>query len=381
MMAFVLYPYFSESLGLSLGSIVSSFSLGSFLFLWGSPYWARRAERSGHKLVLAIGISGLLLSQIVLLFLVLNAGHLSSSLVAFSLWTSRLLYGVTASAIVPVAQAVLAEKSGETGRLKAMTRHSMSLHAGRLIGPLLVWGGLQLGTSAPLWISVILLLVIFFSALLMPRREPMESCVSTVSVWDFAYIERHIRLLSLAFMVTLLVGILQSSLTDHVQKHLSLDAHESAQLTLKFLLLSSLVTLAIQGFMQGFLKSPWQGTMPVGAFALALACCLLMSVRSEGGLWLALPIFAAGLALLTPSYTAALSLKGRQGEQTKAAGALAAMHTLGYALGGLCSGSLMAMEWSPLYAAALFSLLLIAVAFMVKDRPEHFLQNLKQDPT
>jgi hypothetical protein len=218
-------------------------------------------------------------------------------------------------------------------------------------------------------------------ALSMPKQESAESCVNAVSAWDFAYIERHSRLLGLALMVTLLVGILQSSLTDHVQKHLTLDAHESAQLTLKFLLFSSLVTLAIQGLMQGFLRNLWLGTIPVGAFALALACFLLTSVRSESGLWLALPIFAAGLALLVPSYTTDLSLKGRKGEQTQAAGALAAIHTLGYALGGICSGSLMLMEWSPFYAAAFFSLILIAVAFMVKDRPKHFLKNLKQDST
>jgi MFS family permease len=374
MMAFVLFPYFSQSTGLSLSTIIGSFSLGSLLFLWGSPYWARKSDQWGSRGVLALGIIGLLLSQLFL-FMMLSGVQPSSAW----LWGSRIIYGLTASAIVPVTQKVMAQGSSAHTRMRAMTRHGMSLQLGRLLGPFLVWLGLLISMTAPLVICMALLLIPA-ALILMAQGEsrgvnPKKE--APLASWKGLVMGR--RYLGLAFLMTSLVGILQSSLTQELQMKLQLDAQAAAQLTLQFLLASSLVTLLIQALVQIKITTPWQGTFPAGALSLVISCYLLAQFQSESELWWALPLFATGIALLTPSYTAALSLQF-SGAQGTLAGFLSIAHTLGYACGGLLAAALFAAELPVLTAALVCALILLLAVFVLPKPKSNPICNLTCEP-
>ncbi len=379
MMAFVLYPYFSEATGLSLTFIVGSFSVGSFLFLWGSPFWVRQIEQKGSRWALGRGILGLLGSQIVLLFLLLGAGQIPLILAATLLVGSRILYGLTASAIVPVSQTIMAASSGPAERMQAMVRHNMSLHLGRVMGPLVVWLGLFVSPTTPLWICLGLLMILslFLGRESNPQVPKVSSGISSNFLWPNSKASR--LLILMAFVLTVLVGILQSSLTQHLQNVLHLDSQRSAQISLQFLLASSLVTVVIQLLMQGRIKNPWQGTLPLGALCLAISVFLLVEFQREAELWWALPLFAAGVALLTPSYTAALSLREDCSQQGSVAGLLGATHTLGYAAGGMLTAALLSAGIKPLVVALSISIGLLLLVITAKDRSEHNLKTLTRD--
>ncbi len=379
MMAFVLYPYFSEATGLSLTFIVGSFSVGSFLFLWGSPFWVRQMEQKGSRWVLGCGILGLLASQSLLLLLLLGAGQIPMVLAASLLAGSRILYGLTASAIVPVSQTIMAASSGSADRMQSMVRHSMSLHLGRVFGPLVVWIGLFVSPTTPLWICLGFLLML---ALVLRSGSKVQvpgsfSHVSKGLQWPNSATSR--MLILVAFVLTVLVGILQSSLTQHLQNSLRLDSQRAAQLSLQFLLASSLVTVVIQSIMQARIKNPWQGTLPLGALCLAVSVFLLAKFQREAQLWWALPLFAAGAALLTPSYTAALSLREAASQQGNVAGLLGATHTLGYAAGGMLTAALLSAQLQPLTLALALSIGLLLLVITVKGRAEHNLKTLTRD--
>ncbi|HYX32671.1 MAG TPA: MFS transporter [Oligoflexus sp.] len=371
MMAFVLYPYFAESMRLPLTTLISSFSVGSLLFLWGSPYWASRSLTWGTKSVLAMGLGGLIASQFALLLLVQL--EMQAWMTTLLLWSSRILYGLTASAIVPVTQMIMAEGSTTGTRMKAITRHSMSLHVGRLLGPFLVWFGLLFSAVTPLWLCAGLLLGVALALTRAPAgtRSPQTASERRARSWPSS---AHSRLLiGIAFGVTCLVGILQSSLTLHLQKILSLNSHAAAQLTLRFLLASSVLTIAIQVLVQAKIKSPWQGTFPMGAICLVISTLVLATFSNARDLWWALPLVAAGLALLTPSYTTALSLNEAM-SQGAAAGLLAVAHTLGYTVGGLLTAGLLAVQISPLWSALLVAVLLCLMIVPLKAHSESNLQ-------
>ena len=361
MMAFVLYPYFAEAMQLPLSSIISSFSLGSFLFLWGGPFWSRARERLGSKTVLCVGLLGLLLSQIVLLFLVSKGRDFSSTVTQSILWGSRLLYGMTAAAIVPVAQIIMAEGSAARQRMQALTRQSLSLHLGRLLGPFLVWLGLLFTAMTPLWLCSGFLLVLLLG--LLGARDPKGGGAAVIPMsWTWRQLSQHGVLLGIALAVTMLVGLVQASLTHSLQTKLLLNASDAARLTLRFLLASSLLSVLIQLLLQLRIKHPWQGTFPLGALSFGVSTWLLARFQTAAELWWALPLFASGVALLSPSYTAALSLQTAS-KQGAVAGLLAAVHTLGYTAGGLFAAALVALGVEPLSAGIVFAALLLLFLF------------------
>ena len=102
-----LFPWLAERMQAPLAHVLACFSAGSFLFLWGAPFWARRSDRDGRIPVLLIGSTGLALAFSLTAFLGLGLvhGHAALALLLFA----RIVYGLFAAATAPVAQACSSE--------------------------------------------------------------------------------------------------------------------------------------------------------------------------------------------------------------------------------------------------------------------------------
>ena len=101
---FTLLPILSEKFSVSLSVIIGCFSLGSFLFLWGAPYWSSASDKIGRDQVMSVGLAGLAVSFFLIVVLVHFSLPMGGTLTLVYLLLSRLLYGSLASAITPVAQ-------------------------------------------------------------------------------------------------------------------------------------------------------------------------------------------------------------------------------------------------------------------------------------
>lgn len=66
---FTLFPLLAEKLSLSLSTIVACFSLGTFLFLWGSPFWSSKSDKIGRDQVMSYGLAGLGISFAIIVAL------------------------------------------------------------------------------------------------------------------------------------------------------------------------------------------------------------------------------------------------------------------------------------------------------------------------
>ena len=135
---FTMFPYIAESLNLSLSIVIGTFSLGSFLFLWSGPYWSSKSDFEGRMKILNIGMIGQFISFIMLFLLIIFANYLPESIIVTLLLISRVVYGLFASAIIPVSQALQLDLSVKEAYLKSMLSNSMSLNMGRMIGPIYV---------------------------------------------------------------------------------------------------------------------------------------------------------------------------------------------------------------------------------------------------
>jgi MFS family permease len=356
---FVMYPILSDRLGLSLSQVVACFTAGSFLFLWGGPYWAQRSDADGRAKILQWGQFAVFFSLLILAFLLLRVFVFSEGLSFIILLVSRLIYGALGSAVVPVAQAIVVDESHPEDRTKALTTNSMFLNTGRLLGPVVA---LLLMALSPLYLIglsllVLLGLMMFTKKCVAAEAKGQRSPFSMTDIWPRKKEGQPIFLL--AFLTTAFLGIFQSSLAAYLQTSFQLSSEAASHLMAKLLIVGALVTVGVQFIARGKLKDPWQGSLPLGAFSLFLGVLILQTPLFMSALYIAVALMSVGIALLTPSYTSAMSFHYNK-DQGRAAGGLSAAHTLGYSVGGLLSS--LALSWNtrlPFMFAAMIAVFII----------------------
>ncbi|RZA26365.1 MAG: MFS transporter [Proteobacteria bacterium] len=358
---FVLYPVLAEKLGLSISQVILCFSVGSFLFLWGAPYWSLRSDREGRNRVLFKTQIGVLISLLVLGFLLLPLS-IHTQLNFVILLASRILYGALASGLVPVSQAHILDHASEKQKAKAATTHSLFLNTGRFLGPLLA---LSLAFITPLQLVGILALAFVGLVALQSRtldtQEPQgvtDKKMRLHHIWPDSRDKQGIA--ALAFLTTIFLGILQSSLGAYLHFAFAFTAVEASQWMAKLLIVGAVSTVLVQLLIRSKLKDPWQGTLPFGAGMLLFGLLVLLLWPSIISLYIAVIFMSFGVATLTPAYMSAMSLlSGR--EQGKSAGVLSIAHTLGYAVGGGISAmGLWISERGPFLVAIAVALLIFA---------------------
>ncbi|CAE79455.1 MFS transporter [Bdellovibrio bacteriovorus] len=335
MMTFTLIPFIAEKATLSLSSVVLSFSVGSFLFLWSSPFWASRSDSWGRMKVLSVGMLGLFLSTGILTAVLMAPGTYWMNELA--VWGSRLLYGLTAAAIVPVSQALQIDQHPEQTPLKSMLSNSMSLNVGRALGPLylLLGGGsnmLLILQSTVVWALVVLGLNLFG---ITQSEAPKATQTERISILEWKSALRHISdIFSLAILFTSFVGILNFSLASILKKSFDLTSVDSSVLMAKLLLVSAILAVLTQALGKVLFKNPWQGAMIVGVATLLGASLILGDLGGWAQLWLAIVLLSVGLSLIPPCYMALMATRGPELQFGRRAGLAAAANTLGYTFGG-----------------------------------------------
>ena len=327
-----LFPYLAERTGLSIATVLAAFALGSALFVWGSPYWAKRSDDTGRAPTLLIGALGLALS--LALILLAAFAPVPKPFALTFLLASRVLYGLLASAIAPVAQAWQSDLHSREEQNAAMTRHSLALSAGRLVALAAV---VSLASHPSVILGALYALALALAALNaraeaapMKAAEKMAALApSYVSAWP---------VFALAFLFTGSVELVNSSLSGTLRHLFALDAAATARFVGQLLLGASAVVLLTQALARRALRRSWRAPLIAGLASLVAGAAALATAADRPQVWLALALISVALGLIPPSYLSALagSAASRRG-RGRAAGLLASTQTLGYAAGAALS--------------------------------------------
>lgn len=335
-----LFPFLAERTGLSLAHILTAFSVGSALFLWGSPYWAQASDSAGRARILLFGTLGLAGSLAILMGLALSR-PLPSTLSLTALILSRVLYGLLASAVVPVAQAWQSDEHAGDQQNAAMARHSLALSAGRFLSLTAV---VALADHPVLILLTLVLLAIWLVVFNgqharrgnVPIAKRSSAARSPGPALSLAW-----PIFALAFCFTGSVELVNSSLGGTLQTIFQLDAAAAARFVGQLLLGASAVVLATQAIARGLLKRSWRAPLSLGLLSLLSGCTLLVGAGSREQIWIALALISIALGLIPPSYLSALAgSEASRAGRGRAAGLLSSTQTLGYAAGaGLAAWS------------------------------------------
>lgn len=357
----------ARDLGFAEWQVGVTVSSAALMVVLTSQAWGRRAQATGFRPVLVLGLAMALVAMT--LFSVVAALGLAGVLVGWGLFILFLLFrgmgfGVAMAAVPPTAQAYIAEATDEgPERVKGMAgvgaMQGLASIVGAVIGGILAGWGLMWPISvAPVLLAISLGAVVWgFRAL--PRVEQVEQPrpLNPLDrrVWPF---------LVAGFGLFLALGFIQVTAGFLVQDRLHLGSEMTGRTTGMLMLAMGLGMVAAQAGLVPRLKWPPSMLLRWGVAAAMLGFILLLP---DQGAWLMVVAFALlglGLGLAIPGYMAGPTMLVERDEQGGLAGAVGATNGVTYVLSPLVS-TLLYGWWQLLPVLVATGLLLAVMVFLL----------------
>lgn len=372
-----LVPVLQHLYGVSLAVLGALVGLGLLAAAVSIPFWGRAAADRGLHRALQLTLTGAGAGVVMMgASIAAAASGWIAPLPAFLLLaTGRLIYSLSAPAILPLAQSAAGETPPQGNRVgaAALAGHIGRLNAmngiGRLAGNALIAPLLLLGPWAP----VLLPLPVYLAALVLflrkgaggktgARKTPPREAGAGAAGWRLLA-----GPLALGFMLQLATGAAYVLLGPVIMQRLALSPAEAASAAGLCLAVSVAVGIAVQLCLERIIGHRLQAGRLVGAVLCAAGLALLAFAASLPMLALAAALAAAGLSVALGANTAlTLSAEGMPAPgRALASTRLSSLQFAGLAAGSLAGGVLgsisLDMALSLLAAAALLTALTIPV--------------------
>ncbi|MFE4043411.1 MFS transporter [Priestia sp. YIM B13490] len=310
----------------NLGILMASYSIASFIT---APFWGKLSDIKGRRPILLWGLLGFSAS-----FFLFSVAKNSLTL----MYTSRIIGGLFAGAVIPCAFAYASDSTDEENRTKAMGLLGMSIGLGFIFGPAL--GGVlsSFGLFVPFVISGILSLIMtafsFFTLKESLRKESADK-VQT-SRWhdftsDFQGAMKYLYVLS--FLATFTLAGLEATF-----QFFQIAKINATPTTIGWMFMASGLTQALiqGGVLQRFKKGNEKKLMAIGLLVSAIGFTSILLSSSAVNATLFLCIFTAGNALIRPCVLSLITMRTKVGYGS-ASGLTASMDSLGRIFGPLLS--------------------------------------------
>ncbi|MBY0094080.1 MFS transporter [Priestia megaterium] len=308
----------------NLGVLMASYSIASFIT---APFWGKLSDIKGRRPILLWGLLGFSAS-----FFLFSVAENSLTL----MYTSRIIGGLFAGAVIPCAFAYASDSTDEENRTKAMGLLGMSIGLGFIFGPAL--GGVlsSFGLFVPFVISGILSLIMtafsFFTLKESLRKESADK-VQT-SRWhdftsDFQGAMKYLYVLS--FLATFTLAGLEATF-----QFFQIAKINATPTTIGWMFMASGLTQALiqGGVLQRFKKGNEKKLMAIGLLVSAIGFTSILLSSSAVNATLFLCIFTAGNALIRPCVLSLITMRTKVGYGS-ASGLTASMDSLGRIFGPL----------------------------------------------
>lgn len=343
-------------------------AIGSFLFLPSAPYWGRYSDKHGPKKVVVQSLIGIIVSfSLLCLFTLLSS---DSSLVAICLIGAifaRIIYGCTASGMVPACQHWATLICGSKDRLRAITIVSIGLSAGRLIGPLVAIAALKMSPYAALGIMVVLPAISLMLIALQPSPGVSREVDKPSSTLPWLPRKTFLPYLVCAIALCIGIALLQYSFSPLILSVTNWTTSQVSDVIGILLTISAACTVAVQTLVVKNKKMTSVSMYQTGAILFAFGFVLFLAPN----IWfygIAMAVVAGGAALLVPAYTSEATEKQHDAPGT-VAGYIAMSHTLGYGLASLLAFTVTLNPLYPIYLGIGCSMLIAGITYVLTRKP------------
>lgn len=363
-------PALARELGIS--ELASGFivSASPVVYLFAAPFWGRRADRVGSRVVLVIGMTGYSVGAL-LFALGVSAGlqaWIAGYILVSALMVARIVNSSLGAGLYPAAVALAVSGSAQNERARIIAALSAGYGAGMMLGPGIAAALVPVSLAAPYYfISFLVLLTTGLASRLTVAEQPKQKRTGRpLSMLD----RRIVRFLFVAFALFLVLSMLHVVLGFVVYD--KIDASTAAQRTgVLFMivglcaLLSQIGLMRLKGISTFIALNIGLSTLAGGLFLLALG-------ETIEALAIGAALVGFGLGVSGPMSSAACSLALDQDEQGSGAGFMDSARSAGSITGPLIGGATYPIGPEvPLFIGIGFSLGVIGLLVAWESRIRH----------
>lgn len=366
---FAILPPLGREVALSEVQTTSIISTSALVFTFCSPWWGRRSDQIGRKIIIVIGLTGYAVGTVIFagVFALGMKGILSGWTLYFTALFFRCMQSSVMAATSPGVTAYAADHSSRAFRTQTLARLGTANSLGVIIGPVLAGLLAGLGLLFPLYVAALFtFLAVFVVWKYLP--ESATAGVSRKRAPRLSFLDARLRVYLLSAIGTFTgFSAIQQTLGFRIQDSLSLNGVETAQYTGAALMVSAFFTLALQLSIAQRYAGPALNLVRMGLICNLIAAGFVASAQGLAGLIIGMAFMGAGLGLIGPAIAAGASLSVSRDEQGGAAGLITACPAAGFVIGPILGGALYQSDpaYPPLFAGFITVLVL---AYALKSR-------------
>jgi len=337
---FIIVAPMARSIGLTEWQFGLTFSLANISLIVAGPFWGKKSDVIGRKPVFIIGLFGSAIGTLAMagtLNMGLKGAVTTGGLLGM-IFISRVLYGLTASAIYPSASGYIADVTDWNNRAKGMALIGSANAMGSILGPAIGGGLAFMGALFPMYAAAAISIVGTLAAfiwLVEPEQHQVRQQNKDTSKPALKFTDPRLRPYMIMWASFFIIFISLNFVTAfYIQDRFGITGMTAVMRTASLMLACMAVVITL---IQGVLFQ----IMTISAQVLLRLCA---PVFSAGLFTMAfapnLYVLGVGFALLggafacaSPGINGSASLKMQPHEQGVAAGYLSAANTTGAILG------------------------------------------------
>jgi DHA1 family multidrug resistance protein-like MFS transporter len=336
-------PAIARELGISVlasGFIVSASPL---VYLFAAPFWGRKADRVGSRVILIIGMIGF--SVGALLFALGVAAGLHAWITGYILVSALMAAGIVSSTLgagtYPAAVALAVSGSAQNERARTIAALSAGYGAGVILGPGIATALVSISLAAPYYfISFLVLLMAGLASRLTVAEQPKQKRIGRrLNMFD----RRIVRFLFVSFAIFLVLSTLEVVLGFIVHDKFYHDPSTAAQRTGVLFMIAGLCSLLSQTSLARLKNVPPFIALNIGISSLAGGILLLALGETFQVLAIGAALAGFGIGVSGPMSSAACSVALDEDEQGSGAGFMDSARSAGAIVGPLIGGATYSM--------------------------------------
>jgi MFS family permease len=363
-------PAIARELGIS--ELASGFivSASPVVYLFAAPFWGRRADLVGSRVVLVIGMTGYSVGAL-LFALGVSAGleaWITGYVLVSALMAARIVNSTLGAGLYPAAVALAVSGSAQNERARIIAALSAGYGAGMMLGPGIAAALVPISLAAPYYfISFLVLLAAGLASRLTVAAQPKQKRIGRrLNMFD----HRIVRFLFVAFALFLALSMLHVVLGFIVYD--KFDTSTAAQRTGVLFMIVGLCALLSQTSLVRLKGVSTFIALNIGISSLAGGLLLLALGETIQALAIGAALVGFGLGVSGPMSSAACSLALDEDEQGSGAGFMDSARSAGTIVGPLIGGATYPMGHEvPLFIGIGLSLGVIGLLVAWENRIRH----------
>jgi MFS family permease len=370
---FIIVAPMARSIGLTELEFGLTFSLANISLIFAAPFWGKKSDSFGRKPVFIVGLFGSGIGTLAMAFS-LNAGlkgTMATGGLLAMIFVSRVIYGLTASAIYPSAAAYIADVTDWTNRAKGMALIGTANSMGSILGPAIGGGLAFMGALFPMYLAAgisVIAGVIAIIWLVEPEQHRARKKNKNAPKSTLKFTDPRLRPYMIMWGTFFIIFISLNFVTSfYIQDQFGItDMADVMRIAGLMLASMAVVITLVQGVLFQIIKISAPVLLRICGPAFAVGLFIMAFAPSLPFLALGFGILGGAFACATPGINGSASLVVEPHEQGAAAGYLSAANTSGAILGPVVGTSLYQLQPNaPMLAGGVLMIIIGIYSFTI----------------